>query len=289
MLLELWEDLKQKRLLPVAGALVLAMIATPVLFKPSVQSSTDTTAPAETSEVRPLVALAQVSEIGPSNLEAFDAKDPFRPVGELRDVSDPSPSSPSSPNSPDGTSGDSSSASSSTGGSGGSATSDGPSGGSTSDVPGSGTEDVNTGKDEQTTDSFFYTYTVDVEVASGGNQDIHRDVEKLTLLPSEKNPLFVFLGTSTSGKTAMFLVDSTLTQKGEGECKPDNESCRFLYLQDDEKQDSHTFTDPDGKRYRLRLLETQQQQVDPATGSTAGIGTLRPISAFLFPLVDLQR
>ena len=50
------------------------------------------------------------------------------------------------------------------------------------------------------------------------------------MLPSEANPLLLFLGVDPDGGNAVFLVDSTLEAAGEGKCKPSRNDCAFLYL-----------------------------------------------------------
>ena len=39
---------------------------------------------------------------------------------------------------------------------------------------------------------------------------------RLGMLPSESNPLLLFLGVDSGGDNAVFLVDSTLSASGEG-------------------------------------------------------------------------
>ena len=85
-LLDLWHDLKEKRLWPVAAVLLLALIAVPVLLaKPSEEAA----APAPVAKAsgptpNVLKQLAKVKlgdeEVGDgSTLGAFDAGNPFNP------------------------------------------------------------------------------------------------------------------------------------------------------------------------------------------------------------------
>src|ERR1044071_4828421 len=85
-ILDLWQDLRAKRLAPVAGVLALALVAVPIVMSKPAKSP----APAPVQAVRTapdpkdLKALGSVKldnhdvERG-SSLNAFDPSDPFRP------------------------------------------------------------------------------------------------------------------------------------------------------------------------------------------------------------------
>ena len=49
------------------------------------------------------------------------------------------------------------------------------------------------------------------------------------------------------------MVDSRLSQGGEGRCVPKDSLCTFLELTADADQDEHHFRDADGNEYLLRL------------------------------------
>jgi len=69
------------------------------------------------------------------------------------------------------------------------------------------------------------------------------------------------------------MVDSRLSQGGEGECVPRDSLCTFLELQANPAHDEHHFRDADGKEYLLRLRGL--------TRTTASAGSLagRDVSA----------
>src|SRR5215210_6611943 len=83
--IDLWHDLREKRLWPVAVGLLAAIVAVPaILFKPASDAAPDTAVAPRTpsGQTLPVVAV----ESGPtkgSKLEAFSAKNPFKPMKDL--------------------------------------------------------------------------------------------------------------------------------------------------------------------------------------------------------------
>ena len=110
-------------------------------------------------------------------------------------------------------------------------------------------------------------------------------VQRLGLIPSRRQPLIMFLGTTSDHKTAVFMVDSRLSQGGEGRCVPKDSLCTFLELRVNPAQDEHNFRDADGNEYLLRLRALVR--------STASDGSLngRSVSALpgTPPVVDGAR
>src|SRR4051794_21536211 len=93
--LDIWADLRDRRLWPVAALLLLALVAVPVvLVKPAEETPTQAATPTPASspgdplakqsvvkafEAKPLVAI--------SKLDQFTAKDPFKPLEQLKPLS----------------------------------------------------------------------------------------------------------------------------------------------------------------------------------------------------------
>ncbi len=101
-----------------------------------------------------------------------------------------------------------------------------------------------------------YAYRIDLRLGVNGRTETRKDVKRLTPLPSDAKPLILFLGVREDGKESVFLVDSErLSHSGEGRCKPSPTSCSLLYLREDTGSDTHAFTDEQGSRYELRLLD----------------------------------
>ena len=132
----------------------------------------------------------------------------------------------------------------------------GSTGGGTPDT-GTGGGDQNTGGGDQTKTTEF-TYVLDVTFWANGKQRTIKGLEKLDMLPSQVNPLLIFMGVTDNAGNAVFLVDSTLKTTGEGKCKPSHSDCAFLYLGAGAEQE---FTNDDGDSYRLLINEIRKVKV----------------------------
>jgi hypothetical protein len=89
----------------------------------------------------------------------------------------------------------------------------------------------------------------------------HRDVKLMTPLPSESNPVLLFLGASEDGKRAGFLVSSdVVTVRGDGNCVPAPSACQLLYLKKgDEMELGYAPTgEPDEFVIRLRGISLER-------------------------------
>jgi hypothetical protein len=287
--LGVWQDLREKRLWPVAAGLLLALVLVPfLLIKPAKQPPVPE-APSvglDAKQLEPInaaKALLKPAEESVSNgsaLEAFLSKNPFKPIKELRNEAGVAPTTVASSGSSAATSG---------------AAPGGSTGGGTP-VGGGSTGGGSTGGGQTTTKLF--TYTAKLRFGPSGHEETYKDVRQLTVIPDEQTPLLVFLGVTTDRKKAVFLVDSKLDTSGEGRCKPSTNQCTFLYLAQGEDNNEQLFTDVDGTEYTLRLDDLQRVEVGSEGGSgkgasnrpTAGGSRLgdnpftRSVTGFGFPL-----
>jgi len=255
------DDLIEKRLWPVAVALLIALLAIPLLLSKSAETPAPAPAPATPALAAsggPLSAFQPVvntqgkksSEIR-KNLQGFQAKDPFRPQGIHPG------------------------ASASGGGSvevqGASA--DASAGGGTGDVsdsPPLGTSgaggDTSTGSSGDATtptksQTFYYTYTADVRFGKEDNLD-RKTLQQFRSLPSSQNPVLVFMGVKEDGKTAIFLQSSAASSTGEGNCEPDD-TCTFLYMKEgDEQMIEAVGSNDEVITYKLVLLGIDVKRTD---------------------------
>jgi hypothetical protein len=290
--LDIWADLRDRRLWPVAALLLLALVAVPVvLVKPVEETPTQAATPTAASspgdplakqsvvkafEAKPLVAI--------SKLDQFTAKDPFKPIEQLAPLSG-SDVVAVTPNG-SGASGDSS---------GGGATAP-ASGGGGGDVPsGTTTPDTGGGGGTKPTPPKKFTYVVDLTFRDGKDTERFHSFNRLGMLPSETSPLLVYLGVDGTGSQAAFLVDSTLTASGEGQCRPSATSCGVVYLEPGEKE---TFTDGQGHTYVMVLDQIRKVVVASKASRTKTDKTDKADKAktadqqprrFVFPaLIDLE-
>jgi hypothetical protein len=284
-LLDLWQDLREKRLWPVALVLLLSLVAVPVvLSKPAKDVPPASPSSASVTKSAPEDALASVKldEDGAgrgSDLGVFDPADPFRPPSRIMRAarveagSDGSTSGPSTGATP-GVDGGSTS-----GGSG--APSIGGGSPTTGGTPVSGGEQPG----PKTTQ---YRYVIDVTFTANGRTRRIRGMERLDMLPSEPNPLLIFLGVSAKGGNAVFLVDSTLDAAGEGNCEPSGSDCAFVHIGPGSE---HEFMNEDGDSYTLRIDEIRRVKAEAGAAKSssrsakarASVGTSR---RFVPPLIS---
>jgi hypothetical protein len=259
--LDLWQDLREKRLWPVAAGLLAAIVAIPaVMLKPASDASPEPLAvtPAPKLETLPTVKV-DTSTSHNSQLKTFKQRDPFKPLAELKKTD-----SSSSADAPSSTSAPASSASSS-------------SPGSTSDTTPITTPSSppittpGTPSSDSTTPVKWFRYTADISFGEKGSEKKIAGVKDFTLLPDEKTAAIVFMGVADDAKSAIFFVaDPAFTPSGEGECN-DKEDCRFVKLSLGDKHDEETFTSLDGSVvYNLKLLKLNREYIsaDEAQGDT---------------------
>jgi hypothetical protein len=263
---DLWHDLREKRLWPVALVLLAALVAVPVVLS---KSSEDAPAPPpvatearEVPEPRELKGLAEVkleeASVGTgSSFDTFDPSNPFRPPRkviqgpEQADSAGGSDAGPGSATGADTGSKVTVDGGAGTGGGGATPIDSGP-----VDTGGGDTGGDTGGGDTTTTTQF--AYVVDVTFGSDGRTRKIKGMERLDMLPSQASPLLLFLGVTANGGNAVFLVDSTLDTAGEGSCKPSRSECAFLYLG---AGSEHEFVNDEGDSYQLKVDEIRKVKV----------------------------
>jgi hypothetical protein len=272
VLSDVWADLRDKRLWPLAALLVVALVAVPiVLAKPAEDPPAPD--PAQRAQPEPEAptpgALASVKledgvVAGGSSLDTFDPSDPFAPptqvVEESTEESDAV--ADSGPGTDTGTSDttvdDTVSVDVQEPTSGGG-------GGGTGNTGGGG--DGGGGGGDEPTKTVEYTYVLDVTFVKNTRKRRIRGLEKLEMLPNEASPLLIYMGVTANAGNAVFMVDATLQTTGEGSCKPTGDDCAFLHLGAGSEQ---MFTDEEGNSYRLKVDQIRRVKVggDGAAGSS---------------------
>jgi hypothetical protein len=252
LLLELWHDLRAKRLWPVAALLVAALVAVPVMLKKNSSSPPAPTPPAASAssagDDSKAVVVADTGSANGSTLGVFNKKDPFKPDKAVLSAAHPKPTpTPKSSSQPATAGGSAPSGSNGSGSGSGSGSGNGGGGAPVTSQP-----------TKPQAPKGPFAYTVDVKFGKRGETRVHHDVQKLDVLPNQNNPLLVFLGVNTAGDTAVFLTDTSLKAAGEGTCKPNGDTCSFLYLKLDKNSNSEDLsqvtTDGSGTEYTLTLL-----------------------------------
>ena len=242
----IWQDLKARKLLPVAAALLVAIVAVPIVLSSS--SSTPTTS-AQTGALptTPADGLPAVSETTapPSARINGPARDPFTPTGggstagpaavAARPVSTgtstatpaagstPSPSGSSTGGTPVSSGGPSGAGGSPAGGSGAS------SGGQNPPLP----SKIPTGPPKHVIPSLkpdqSYKVTLAITNSAGGINTID-PLERLSPLPSQSDPMLVELGVLQGGSRVLFAVEPGAVLAGPGTCVPGPIDCEILSL-----------------------------------------------------------
>jgi hypothetical protein len=293
MVLSVVNDLRQRRLLPVAVLLLVAAVALPLFaLKSSAEPAVTPTAgsastaatpdglpsPQQALSDKPLVTLAVLGDSS-SDLEEFDSKDPFKPIDK---VSSAGASDSGSATVAAGTGGTASTddSSSSGGGSG--------SGGGSPDTGAGGEvqQPTTTPKSDDNGDNQNsapktekkLTYAVDVIIRGPKGLRRYHSVPKLSLLPAEDNPLLVFLGVEDAGTKAVFLVDAKLKSVagGEGTCSPSEDQCATLALAPGEE---HTLINDAGQTWTIQVAEVRETSVAKAAAAAKAAGKRRARSA----------
>lgn len=207
---DLWAELVERRLWPVALLLVAALVAVPVVFakKPSAEQTAalGTDAPAVPAAAaqppgEPVVSVAagvvQAPLIG-------RAKDPFHQQFV------PSRAATAGAGAPNGAP---------TTGAGGSGPATGGAGGG-----GSG------GKANPAPRTYVYA-SVDVHFGRAASPLTEiKDVPRLAPLPSAGDPILIFMGTRADHETAVFMLSTDVKAQGDGRCVPSAKTCEAIEL-----------------------------------------------------------
>jgi hypothetical protein len=264
-LLDLWHDLREKRLWPFAVALAAAIAAVPfVLVKkeepaPAPAAVSPNTAAPQAAAV-PTVTLedASTSTAVPSRLEAFKQKNPFKPIVELPKEADDDQNKTVDADASESASKDSGSsdASGKSGsGSAGAGSGSGGNGGTSSGGAGSVAGPIVS----------YFTYRADIRFGEPGKEKKIEQIEKFSLLGGDKDiPAAMYLGISDDAKQIALAVDTSLYEaSGEGECKPDEDHCDVLYLTVGDDTNEATITSLDGTQtYNVELLKIERVTLD---------------------------
>ncbi len=232
-----WSDLVEKRLWPVALALVAALVAVPVLLGGS------------SSGVEPLVPVGATGLTGPASAlgalggrtavqlasgapvrrdRAGAVRDPFKqhplPAGAAAAVSTvtAAAAAQASTSAPSSSSGGGKVVAPPAGSPAGTSTTTTPA------VPAPGA--LPTGPKP------LQLYTAVVRFGPIGAHRPRKDVARLAPLPSTEAPFLVFVGALGEPRTAVFLLSSDVTATGDGTCRPRPSSCETVELHKGESE-----------------------------------------------------
>jgi hypothetical protein len=274
---DLSHDLRAKRLWPVAVAMLIGIVAIPAVLTKSAASPPPPEAAVPTSDAKRDSSLAldvdtpATSGKG-SSLDVFAADDPFVPPKAVTGAG----ASAATTDVAVAGGGDASP--------GGSA----PSKGSPDEAPG-GFSPPSAPAPVAPPTTTEYQYVADITFWNGDRRRRIEGLRKLDMLPNESAPVLIFMGATGDGGNAVFLVDSTLTTTGEGDCQPSPSNCAFVHIGPGSE---HVFSAETGDTYRIRIDEIRRVKVKAAAAARpsarTAVGGEAAARRFSLPsLVDL--
>jgi hypothetical protein len=261
---DVWRQLVQRRLWPVAILLVAALAAVPLALaqqpEPAAPAPPLDAGSAEAAlATEPIVAQATASDRGKRRKVLGSPKNPFGVIDATAGSAEPPDSAGSTPTQDP--------APAPTGSSGGSApTAGSPSCGATE--PPASTPPVEPKPAPR--EYAMYELTVRFGDAAAGDLE-RRTLKRLQPLPSAEAPVLIYLGVMDDGKTAVFLVDHGIAAIGDGECPPTPETCETIRLRagDTEFLDVKDETGAVTAQYQLDLIKIHKSTTASAARAQA--------------------
>lgn len=268
-LLDIWADLKAKRLAPVAIGLLVVAVAMPALMLRGEETPEDAplpiAAPASADAAKVEVA-EELTERG-SKLESYKARDPFDGLVTPKDESSGASGTAVAPGDAAGAGTKPDSGSSPVGsgdagaGGGGSTDTDGGSGGDTVSPGGGGNDAPKIVKRPRSQ----FTYQLDVKFGRPGREKRYPNLSRLSFLPSAKLPTLLFMGVPEAAKSALFVVHAGLNHQGQGKCIPSRSRCHYLELGVGKEH----YVSANDREFRIRLLDIKRVKLSAVKKSRA--------------------
>jgi hypothetical protein len=271
-----WADLVERKLWPVAVALLVALVAVPVVLgRGGGDSAASATGAAPAHTGAPAGQLVSLSTTKPKGAPLGPKHNPFRKIaggsspvnaaapadahapvvttipangGTPSGSSIPTaPSRPSAPSAPSPT---------------GPVTrppSDGSIGGSK--------PPASTPRGDTTPRSYAAGYRVDVTYGRQGDLNPHGDLARLDPLSALKAPLVLFLGVKDDGKSAVFTVLADAAVSGDGVCRPSPKDCQVVGLKPGDAELFDVASGGRALRYELQVDKVARRTVSSAQAS----------------------
>ena len=251
-LLDIWADLKAKRLAPIAIGLAVSVVAMPALLLKGEEAPSAGPLPivAQPASDTAEVTLAEELGEGDSKLDSYEARNPFdglvKPKGDSAGTSGTAIAPTDALGDVAGKGGELPSL----GGGGGSPAPPLDLGGSDPGNPGG----LDTGGGAPPTiikrPGSKFTYQLDVKFGRPGREKRYAHLSRMSFLPSPDVPALLFMGVPQAANSALFFVHPTLSHAGQGNCIPSPSNCNFLEL---DKGAEH-FLSVNDYEFRIELL-----------------------------------
>lgn len=230
----IWADLVEKRLWPVAVLLAAGLLAVPVVLA----KGGDDPVPSPTAGA--VLAAAAANQDDPEIVTLDVAPGTARHRGRGHDpFVQPKGSTPEKAQAVK-------SADQGAGGGGG-----GGAAATQPDVAPAGGDQPSSSKPKSTAPS----YTVTLRFGQADSMKTLRNVARLTPLPSAQSPFFVYLGAKDGGKTLVFLVSSDAKATGDGSCKPSAKECETIELKSGDTEFFDLTTADGVQQYQMDIVK----------------------------------
>jgi hypothetical protein len=261
--LNLYRDLRDRRLLLPAIALVVGLLAVPIVLKhhadQGVAPPSDGVPASKASAAVPAVVK---DELGVTDyrkrLDELQSKNPFHQQHVAPPPSADASAAPSASDSATSTS----TSSTSTLSSGGSTDTSLPAGSTSSapvsSSPSSSTPPPTSAPPDTSTSNpkppkpTLYAFRVAIAIGEPGDLKRRENVSQGVVLPSKNKPMVAFVGATEDMSVATFVVADTIDDVQDGHCVPDRASCSLLQLKPGEE--AHLHYAPQNRRYNLKLI-----------------------------------
>ncbi|HUO75069.1 MAG TPA: hypothetical protein VMU39_30190 [Solirubrobacteraceae bacterium] len=224
----IWTDLREKRLWPVAVALLVAIVAVPVVLAqsaaPTAPPPSSTPNAANPSQSAKLAVINVETTTGSGALKGASERDPF--IQQVTTTT--TTTTGGSTTAPTGTTG-TTGATGSTGSTGGGTSTGTGTGGSVPPAPTTTPTLTPNPPFVGLTSDEAYHVTLAITDSSGGFDTID-PLPRLSLLPSDHEPLLIELGVLKGAHRVLFAVQPGTVVSGPGTCTPGPIDCQILSL-----------------------------------------------------------
>jgi hypothetical protein len=227
---QIWQDLRSKRLVPVAAGLLVAIVAVPVVLSSSSAAPAVTPPPAAPAHVSNGLPAVNDTTVPASSAPSGSARNPFGSAGGSSGAPSTTPTTtlPAATTTPTSPSGPASGTGSTTGGTGPTLPTP-PQGGQTPPLP--PTIPLPQPKPATPALSPDQSYSVSLALTKPtGGLDTISPLQRLSPLPSASRPLLVELGVLRGGGRVLFAVQPGTVVSGKGTCIPGPIDCEILSL-----------------------------------------------------------
>jgi hypothetical protein len=119
--------------------------------------------------------------------------------------------------------------------------------------------------------------------ASDGQRPPRKDVKRLQALPSNDEPVLIYLGVLDDKKTAVFMLDSGVVAQGDGTCRPSRTTCETIHLREGETEffdvpgeDGQVSEDGSGQQYELDVLKIRKTTTTDAKKAQRARASVSP-------------